>query len=403
MALTTARLKIKTPSSLKEVSLYTAAGDMITPIIPFPVRVNNATLYAPLYPPKTIAGDNVYIYTGGKKYLLKENNTAPIPSAWTKTDVPFGLEGDIAAGNGMFMYVGNGEPLAASNEYKCYTSANGISWTQKTPPFSPSALLTTPRLAFHHNNFYCVANGGLVYSPDGSTWYNDFTPAGLRDGYVYDMWVNYWNQKIAYYIGEWNSDHNQLGLVGEYADLSQGVGRAIYQKGSAGIGASLQFWGKHFYISFLNSNQARVLLHLDSTPAGDYSGIRPSCTTLSISGDILPLGASLYIGDNITTDGQNFTAASRPASFQGMAEPVLVKGDDVSRRMGILSRLTSPNNYTWFAYDHMAGTSPAAILTTEGPIHNAVSANGIYLALQDRTFASGSTYYNQKLWTASFP
>jgi hypothetical protein len=71
--------------------------------------------------------------------------------------------------------------------------------------------------------------------------------------------------------------------------------------------------------------------------------------------------------------------------------------------MGILSKRNSSNNYTWYAYDHMAGTDPVAILTTEANISNIVSTNGIYLALQPRNLLGGGSWYSAKLWTAYTP
>jgi hypothetical protein len=406
MSLTTSKLKVKTPSSLKGFSLYTSTDDMITPLEPLSVRAGDSTLYAPLYPPKTITGNNVYIFTKGKKYRINEDNTVPVPTTWTRIargsgGISWGLASDIAAGNGVFMYIGHGQMGTSPNDFRCYTSTDGINWTRKTDPFPPTSNVMNPHLAFHHNNFYCTYGADLVWSADGSTW-TKFTPFGIQDGHVSDMWVNYWNQKFAYYIGVSASDNNYAELVSETANLSGSVGNQVYNKGAYGIGnTKAMFWGKHFYITGGIGISYTLFLHFDSTG----TSINPSFNVPSVLlGDFLPFGAYFYIGDNVTTDGYNFASSPWPAAFQGMSEPVLVKGEDISRRMGILSKPDTDSagyltgTYTWYAYDHMAAASPVPILTSELRISNAVSTGGVYMLLEQGTARIG-----QKLWVASFP
>jgi hypothetical protein len=416
MALSTSKVKAKTSSSLKEFSLYTSLDDIITPIEPLPVRVGNNTLYASLYPPKTITGDNIYIYTKNKKYRLQKDNTVPIPAAWTNGNVPYGIVGDIAAGNGLFMYVGYGEGLSIQ-EYRCYTSPDGINWTRKTDPFSPLSNARGPFLAFHHGYFYCTYGNNLVYSSDGNSW-TSFTPFGLRAGYVYNMWVNYWNQKYAYYIGEWDYGYNHIGLVGESPNLGN-TGQDIFNKGYSGyFDASAFFWGKHFYITGMSSplGSAWAFLHCDSNnypqqPTIDSAivdqlpGIFDSVNRRYYPIAFLPYGNKLFVrytnssGSVVvrsTVDGYTFSPDTLP--FSTPTAPVsvtLTQGDDVSRRLAIISG----ENNTFYAYDHMAGNAPVLIFTTSNGIDRVVSNNGIYLA-QGR---GGATKGANRLWVAYFP
>jgi hypothetical protein len=397
MALAAPKLKIKTPSSLKEISLYTSPDDMITPLEPFSVRVGGSTLYASLYPPKSITGNNVYIYTKNKKYRIKEDNTVPIPAAWTGYNVPFGEVGDIAAGNGMFMYVGHGQILTSSQEFRCYTSANGVNWTEKTAPLPPVSTTREPHLAFHHNHFYFTYGSDLVYSINGSTW-TKFTPLGIKDGNVHNMWVNYWNQKFAYYVGESQYDAGYECLVGEDADITGSIGNKIINANDLRfVGAKTIFWGKHFYTTGVDNFYPEIarIIHFDST----NNGRQPSFNMLSIAAKIFPFGPRLYIGGLETTNGYDFSPATgRPDIFNSASDAVLVKGEDIAKRMAIFSVYNSgQNSYTWYAYDHMAPTAPIAILTSENPIKNVVSVNGIYVALDG---AAVTTV--EKLWTASF-
>jgi hypothetical protein len=370
---------------------------MITPLEPLPVRVGSNTLYASLYPSKSIAGDNAYIYIKNKKYRIKEDNTVPIPTAWTGYTVPFGEVGDIAAGNGMFMYVGHGKILTSSQEFRCYTSTNGVNWTEKTAPLPPISNMSIPHLAFHHNHFYFTYGSDLVYSLNGSTW-TKFTPFGIKDGNIHNMWVNYWNKKFAYFFGVYNYNNDNEAIVGEDADISGSVETQITSVNFLRFWtAKAIFWGKHFYITGVDNLYPDIkrIIHFDSTNSGN----QPSYNTLSLSGSVLPFGPELYIGGMETANGYDFSSATeRPDIFNGASDAVLVKGEDISKRMAIFSVYNSgQKNYTWCAYDHMAPTIPAAILVSENSIKNAASINGIYVALDDAT-----TTAVEKLWVASF-
>jgi hypothetical protein len=398
MALAAPKLKIKTPSSLKEFSLYTSIDDLITPLEPLLVRAGSDTLYAALYPPKTITGDNAYIYTKSKKYRIKEDNTVPIPTSWTNYSAPWGLLGDIAAGNGIFMYVGHAQLSASSQEFRSYTSTDGINWIKKNDPFPPISGISEPHLAFHHNNFYCTYGNNLVYSADGNKW-TKFTPFGLRDGYTHGVWVNYWNQKFAYFLGESNNNNNYEMLVGEDADIASSIGNEIYNKGYSGSQFPRAFfWGKHFYIFGEDKNFQHVLVHLDSTNNGRQPSISipniPMGT--SVSENFFPFGPFLFIGNSITPDGYNFVSAEIPVD----SNVVLVKGDDLSRRMGIFSVYNADNsNYVWYAYDYSAPTGYFPILIAPKKIGNIVSAAGTYLAQEYNETNSRP----QRLWVAYAP
>jgi hypothetical protein len=412
MALTASKLKIKTPSSLKEFSLYSSTGDMITPLEPLPVRVNGATVYASLYPPKSITGNNVYIQTKGKKYQLKENNTVPIPATWTNAAVPWGLGSDIAAGNGIFMYVGVGRVLSNTQEYRCYTSTNGVNWTQKTNPLASSAYLVQPFLAFHNGYFYCgkVTGGSLVRSTDGNSW-SAYNPSGIQSGNVINMAVNCWNQKFAYFIGKSSNPTNQLALTGESANQGASAQQNI-QAYPTDPTSYFMFWGKHFYVF-----GGEILRHLDSTNSGTSPAVDSNIALSSVfpySGVFfMPFGNKTYglyrntandvYETKSTADGYAFVYDSMPFSTPAVSNienVILSRGEDVSRRLGIISSYnSSSDNYTWYAYDHMAGTNPVSIISSPNEIESLVSANGIYLA-QER---GGATSGAQRLWTAAAP
>jgi hypothetical protein len=416
MALSAAKIKVSTKqSSLSEFSLYTSADDIFTPMKPLPVRVGSNTLFASLYPPKTINTGSVYIRIGNTTYRLKTDNTVPLPDIWLNGIVPYGAVNDVAAGNGLFMYVGYGLILSPA-EFRCYTSPDGINWTRKTDPFPAASNKYSPKLAFHHGCFYCTNGENLVWSPDGNSW-TSFTPDGLRAGYVYDMWVNYWNQKYAYYIGEWNSNNNHIGLVGEKPDISSSVGQDIFNKGYSGyFYAKAFFWGKHFYIIGEGDlSTVQMFLHLDSSnnpsqPAVDSAIANQFPGSTGSDGRyypiaFLPYGNKLFVrytnsSSSVvvrsTVDGYTFSPDTLP--FSTPAAPggaVLAQGDDISRRLAIISG----GNNTFYVYDHIAGNAPVPVFTAPNGINKVVSTNGIYLAQGPGSATSGGN----RLWTASFP
>jgi hypothetical protein len=403
MALTGSKIKIKTPSSLKEISLYTLLDDMITPLEPLPVRVGSNTLYAPLYPPKNITGDNVYVYTKDKKYWLKEDNTAPIPTTWTNYNVPFGKGSPIAAGNGMFMYVG-----WQNSEYRCYTSTDGITWTRKTNPLPNNQNGNPAFLAFIGNEFFCgfLFGGRIFRSSNGNEWYENFSLMP-GDSSIMNMAANYWNQKAPYFIFLLDNK-----VYFSYVRETSPDSRQYLQPyPSIDRGSRFVFWNKQIYILGL-----QMFWHFDSTdnttvPVKDTNFNSSSILPGSVLNDgtyvsmmFIPYGNSLYAVYNsmsqgwiarATSDGYSFTGATlpflTPSAITGIA---ITRGEDISKRLGIISTAD-----TWYAYDHMAGTQPVPIISTTYKIESIVSVNGIYLA-QER---SDATSRSQRLWVASFP
>jgi hypothetical protein len=391
-------------------NIYTSEADLMPPQKALHVGPDKIVTLLPL---NTSKKNNAYIRMNGKNYCVMQNNNVPTPAQWSSVSVPFGNLYDIAAGNGIFMFVGykfyntNPNPW----QYCCFISTDGTNWTQKENPFPAEENGSMPILAYHHNNFYCTNKRKLVYSPDGNGW-QEFLPYGIESGRVWNMAVNYWNDKYAYYIGESRFDSKKLELIGEDKNISSAAGNEIYDKGGQYyVSTAIVFWGKHLYIpgSYLLSASQKnyLLLHLDATSNGRQPVFKGNLIPTFLTSGVyfIPYGNKLYVvydnGTKSSVDGHLFSDDTLPFStpvWDKITNVILTKGDDLPKKLAIISAENK-----WFAFDHKEGTVPIEIINSSGiqAVKNVVFTNNKYLALEHNGLASvsGRLWVADSLWS----
>lgn len=203
------------------VGLYTSTTGLSWSTLAATVPAHGVACYSPTLTLWVIAGDSGQIYT----------SPTALAGTWTARTTPAGWiagSGGVKRAvfaNGLFVIL----PLGSYN--KCLTSANGISWTERTLP----ATLSWTGLAWSDHDQLWIAGSSFTpaaSSPDGLTWTAVGAPtwAGSNDlACLGPVWVSV--SGAGYYGGiSWSVDRGvtwQRVAVGNHRVATAGWNRIL--------------------------------------------------------------------------------------------------------------------------------------------------------------------------------